>query len=46
VMAEWERLDSQLQAAELDRATVTAAKLKAKELALEKAPALAQSAPC
>jgi hypothetical protein len=37
VMAEWERLDSQLQAAELDRATVTAAKLKAKELALEKA---------
>ena len=45
VMAEWERLDSQLQAAELDRATVTAAKLKAKELALEKAQVLARDDP-
>lgn len=36
-MAAWSRLDAELQAAELDRATVVAAKQKAKELALEKA---------
>jgi len=37
VMAEWDTLDGQLQEAELERATLVAAKQKAKEAALEKA---------
>jgi NACalpha-BTF3-like transcription factor len=36
-LQEWEVMDTQLQEAELERATLIAAKTKAKELALEKA---------
>ena len=38
-LSEWERFDTELQEAELERATLVATKTKAKELALEKAQA-------
>ena len=37
VLQEWEQMDTMLQEAELERATLVASKTKAKELALEKA---------